>query len=99
MSSDPVVRVAGLSKCYRIYSRPVDRLREFVSLRRRKYHSEIWSLKNISFEVERGETRGLVGPNGSGKSTLLEILCGTLTPSQGEAEVGGRVAALLDLGA
>ena len=54
MSSDPVVRVAGLAKCYRIYSRPVDRLREFVSLRRRKYHSEIWALKNISFTTENG---------------------------------------------
>ena len=99
MSSDPVVRANRLGKCYRIYQRPVDRLREVVSVRRRKYHSEFWALKDISFEVQRGETLGLVGPNGSGKSTLLEILCATSTASQGRAEVKGRIAALLELGA
>ena len=60
MSSNSVVRVSGLGKCYQIYPRPVDRLREIASLRRRKYHSEFWALKDISFEVNRGETLGLV---------------------------------------
>jgi lipopolysaccharide transport system ATP-binding protein len=77
----------------------VDRVREVISLRRRKYHAEFWALKDVSFGVERGETLGLVGPNGSGKSTLLEIICGTLTASRGKFEVNGRVAALLELGA
>jgi lipopolysaccharide transport system ATP-binding protein len=99
MSSDLAVRAVGLGKCYRIYPRPVDRLREFVSLRRQKYHTEFWALKDISFEIDRGETLGLVGPNGSGKSTLLELLCGTSTASKGQTKIQGRVAALLELGA
>ena len=61
MSSDPAVRANGLGKCYRIYPRPIDRLREVVSLRRRRYHSKFWALKDISFEIDRGETLGLVG--------------------------------------
>ena len=99
MSFDPAVLVSDLSKVYRIYTRPADRLREFISIRKKSYHKEFWALKGISFEVNKGETLGLVGPNGSGKSTLLEILCGTLTPSLGDVEAKGRIAALLELGA
>jgi len=108
MSSDNLaIRVRGLSKCYEIYHRPQDRLKQSIHPRIQRlvgrepktYYREFWALKNVSFEVEKGETVGIIGRNGSGKSTLLQIICGTLTPTTGEVEVSGRVAALLELGA
>src|SRR6185312_15729817 len=100
------VRLNGISKCYQIYERPQDRLKQSILPRMRrwlgfkpkKYHKEFWALKDVSFEIKRGETVGIVGRNGSGKSTLLQILCGTLTPTIGEVNVVGRVGALLELG-
>ena len=99
MSSDCAIKVSQLAKNYRIYTRPVDRVREMFSIRGRKYHSEFAAIENLSFSVDKGETVGIIGPNGSGKSTLLEIICGTLTPTSGDVSVKGRVAALLELGA
>ena len=99
MSSECAIKVNELVKNYRIYARPIDRVREMFSIPGRKYHSEFEALVNLSFSVERGETVGIIGPNGSGKSTLLEIICGTLTPTSGHVSVKGRVAALLELGA
>ena len=107
MSSDIAIRANGLSKCYHLYEKPGHRLQQFILPRlngflgrdRRDFFREFWALKDISFEVCRGETVGIVGRNGSGKSTLLQLLCGTLTPTHGEVEVTGRVAALLELGA
>jgi len=107
MSSDkPAVSVRDLSKCYQIYDRPADRLKQFVAPRLqrlvgkvpRQYFREFWALKGVSFEVARGESIGIVGRNGSGKSTLLQIICGTLNPTQGAVETDGRIAALLELG-
>src|SRR6185437_10911205 len=93
------VRVDSVSKQYRIYDRPADRLKETITRGRRKYHREFWALSNISFEVEAGTTTGIIGPNGSGKSTLLQIITGTLSPTHGAVWHQGRIAALLELGA
>jgi len=105
-SNEIAIRIQGLNKCYEIYSAPVDRLKQFVipklrnlfNLPIRHYYREFWALRNISFEVKKGQTVGIIGRNGSGKSTLLQIICGTLTPSSGGVETNGRIAALLELG-
>jgi len=105
--TDIAIRVTNLSKCYHLYDAPRDRLKQFVVPRLlrmagqtpRQYFREFWALKDVSFEVKKGETIGIIGRNGAGKSTLLQILCGTLTPSSGSVEINGRVAALLELGA
>jgi ABC-type polysaccharide/polyol phosphate transport system ATPase subunit len=93
------VRVEAVSKQYRIYERPADRLKETLTRGRWKAHREFWALKDITFEVEAGTTTGIIGPNGSGKSTLLQIITGTLAPTHGSVSLEGRVAALLELGA
>ncbi|HEX7771065.1 MAG TPA: ABC transporter ATP-binding protein [Pyrinomonadaceae bacterium] len=93
------VRVDRVSKQYRIYDRPADRLKETLTRGRWKAHREFWALKDVSFEVEAGTTTGIIGPNGSGKSTLLQIITGTLEPTHGSVAIEGRVAALLELGA
>lgn len=93
------LRVDGVAKQYRIYDRPIDRLKESLTRGWRKWHREFWALKGISFEIERGTSVGIVGPNGAGKSTLLQIIAGTLAPTHGNVWVEGRVAALLELGA
>lgn len=93
------IEVCGLSKCYQIYSKPSDRLKQMLWRGRRKYYQEFWALKDVSFKIKKGETVGVIGRNGSGKSTLLQMICGTLHPTDGEVKVHGRVAALLELGA
>jgi lipopolysaccharide transport system ATP-binding protein len=93
------LRVEGVSKQYRIYDHPGDRLKESLTRGRWKWHHEFWALRDVSFEVEAGTTTGVVGPNGSGKSTLLQIITGTLEPTHGNVWYDGRIAALLELGA
>ncbi len=89
----------GVSKSYSIYESPGDRLKELLTLNRLSYHEDFWALRDISFEIRRGETFCIVGENGSGKSTLLQIVAGILRPTSGSVEVHGRVSALLELGA
>lgn len=98
MCSDIAIKVDNLSKCYHIYDNPRDRLMQMLMRGKKQYYREFWALKDVSFEIKKGETLGIIGRNGSGKSTLLQIICGTLHPSAGEIEVNGRVAALLELG-
>jgi lipopolysaccharide transport system ATP-binding protein len=93
------ISVRGLGKCYRIYNRPQDRLKQALCRGRKQYFREFWALRNVSLEVHRGETVGVMGRNGCGKSTLLQLICGTLTPTAGQVEIHGRIAALLELGA
>jgi len=100
------IKVQNLSKCYHIYDNPRDRLKQFIAPRLQRltwqqpkqYFREFWALKDVSFEIKKGETVGIIGRNGSGKSTLLQMICGTLNPTHGSIETNGRIAALLELG-
>lgn len=96
--SNIAIRVKNLSKCYQIYDKPHKRLLQGFLGSKKKHYKEFWALKEISFEIKKGETVGIIGRNGSGKSTLLQIICGTLTPTSGSVETYGRIAALLELG-
>ena len=106
MSSEVIIKVEGVSKRYEIYQEPLDRLKQLVfpafqkviGIRQRKYFKDFWALKDVSFELKKGETLGIIGKNGSGKSTLLQIICGTLKPTTGKITTEGRIAALLELG-
>jgi ABC-type polysaccharide/polyol phosphate transport system ATPase subunit len=93
------LRVEKVSKQYRIYERPGDRLKESLSRGLLRRHKEFWALRDVDFEIEAGTTVGIVGPNGCGKSTLLQIISGTLAPTHGDVWHEGRIAALLELGA
>jgi lipopolysaccharide transport system ATP-binding protein len=98
-TGEPAVRVRGLGKTHRIYERPQDRLKQMLLSRLGwSWGHDFWALRQVSFEVQRGERLGIIGKNGSGKSTLLQLIAGTLAPSEGEVLVGGRVSALLELG-
>ncbi len=108
MSSDAVlVDVVTLSKRFQIYDAPSDRFKQFVvprlqrtlGMQQTSYMKEFWALRDVSFQLRKGETVGIIGRNGSGKSTLLQLICGTLMPTNGNISVRGRIAALLELGA
>jgi lipopolysaccharide transport system ATP-binding protein len=104
--TDVTIRIQNLSKCYHIYDAPSDRLKQFILPRiqrfsgreTKQYFREFWALKDVSFEIKKGETVGIIGRNGSGKSTLLQMICGTLNPTSGSIQTNGRIAALLELG-
>lgn len=97
--SDIVIEVEHLSKMYKLYDKPMDRLKESLGLSKKKNYKEHYALKDVSFQVCKGETVGIIGTNGSGKSTILKIITGVLSQTCGEIRVNGRISALLELGA
>lgn len=99
MSSNIAISVKGLGKTYRLFNSPSQRLFHLLFGKRQNSAREFHALRDIDFEVRKGETLGIIGRNGAGKSTLLQLICGTLTPSTGSVQINGRIAALLELGA
>ncbi len=98
LKTEVVIRVENLTKIYHLYDSPGDRFKEALHPRRKKYHHDFYALRDVSFEIRKGETVGIIGRNGSGKSTLLKILTGVLTPNGGRCDVKGKVSSLLELG-
>jgi ABC-type polysaccharide/polyol phosphate transport system ATPase subunit len=99
MNKQVAIKVDNLTKIYKLYNSPLERLKEALHWRGKKYHQDFYALKDIDFTINKGETVGIIGKNGSGKSTLLKIITGVLTPTAGLVEVNGKIAALLELGA
>ena len=94
-----VIQVSHLTKMYKLYDKPSDRLKEALGLTRKKLYREHYALHDVNFDIQEGECVGIIGTNGSGKSTILKIITGVLTPTEGEVKVNGRISALLELGA
>lgn len=99
MCSDIAISVKNLTKTYRIFGHPGDRIKQALTFGRLHFHRKFTALKDVSFDIKKGETVGIIGRNGSGKSTLLQLICGILKPTSGTAAVNGRISALLELGA
>lgn len=99
MNKDIAIKVENLSKVYRLYNAPIDRMKEALHPFKKNYHKEFYALNDVSFEIKKGQTVGIIGKNGSGKSTLLKIITGVLNPTSGNVMVNGRISALLELGA
>lgn len=97
--NDIAIKVDHVSKLYKLYNKPIDRMKESLRLVKGKCYREHYALKDLDFEVRRGETVGIIGTNGSGKSTILKIITGVLNPTEGQVIVDGRISALLELGA
>lgn len=97
--SDTAIRVQNVSKLYKLYDKPSDRLKESLGLTKKKKYREHYALQNLSFDIRKGECMGIIGTNGAGKSTILKIITGVLNPTSGNVEIDGRISALLELGA
>lgn len=97
-TTEYAIEVNNLGKSYQIYDKPSDRLKQMLMRGRKQYYREFWALSDITFKIPKGKVVGILGKNGAGKSTLLQIICGTLSPTQGGVDVHGRIAALLELG-
>ena len=99
MSNELMIEIQDLTKVYKMYDKPIDRLKESLSITHKQYSKDFYALNNVSFEVQKGECIGIIGTNGSGKSTLLKIITGVLNPTLGRVSVNGKISALLELGA
>ena len=99
LESKLAIKVENITKIYKLYDKPIDRLKESLSPGKKDYHKDFYALNELSFHVEKGQTVGIIGTNGSGKSTILKIITGVLTPTTGQVEVNGKISALLELGA
>ena len=98
MEDNLVLKAENLGKRFKIYNHPKDRLKQLIKGTSRKYYEDFWAIRHINLEVRRGEQISIIGSNGSGKSTLLQLICGTLSPTEGAIQRNGRIAALLELG-
>ncbi len=98
MNKSVAIKIKNLTKIYKLYNKPIDRLRESLNPFKKKYHNDFYALNNISFEIKKGEVIGVIGKNGSGKSTLLKLITNVLTPSSGKVIVKGKISAILELG-
>jgi lipopolysaccharide transport system ATP-binding protein len=98
MTDNIVLRATGIGKRFKLYPTPWHRALEWASLGRRPGHTDFWAVRNISFEVRRGDCLGIIGVNGAGKSTLLKLVTGVLPPTEGTYQVQGQVLSLLELG-
>ena len=96
--SEYAIELKHITKTYAMYAKPTDRLKEALDFRRRSYHDTFYALNDVNIHVKKGEMIGFIGENGSGKSTLLKIITGVLTPTSGEMQINGNIAALLELG-
>ena len=96
--NEVVIKVKSVTKVYRLYDSPVDRLKEALHPFGKKFHREFFAVRNLCMDIPKGQCVGIIGMNGSGKSTILQIIAGVLTVTSGSVEVKGRVAALLELG-
>lgn len=99
MQKENAIEVNHLVKCYPLYQKPQDRLKEALSLTHKCYHQDFYALNDVSFSIRKGECVGIIGTNGSGKSTLLKIIVGVLSGTTGTVESDGRISAMLELGA
>lgn len=99
MNKDIAIKVENLSKVYKLYNAPIDRMKEALNPFKKNYHKEFYALNDVSFEIKKGECVGILGKNGAGKSTILKIITGVLTPTSGKVTVNGKISALLELGA
>lgn len=99
MSNEVMIEICDLTKVYKMYDKPIDRLKESLSIIHKQYSKDFYALNNINLEIHRGENIGIIGTNGAGKSTLLKIITGVLTPTSGTVKVNGKISALLELGA